>query len=102
MYQWLAKNYDNVASISVKENKGVGNIKFVSTWVDWTSVIVSWESVWDSPRYRVSYGTDKNSLTKDCGCKFYWGINRKFTSRDNLLLSSFSIRWRVSLFWRAI
>lgn len=64
MYQWLAKNYDNVASISVKENKGVGNIKFVSTWVDWTSVIVSWESVWDSPRYRVSYGTDKNSLQK--------------------------------------
>lgn len=64
MYQWLAKNYDNVANIVVKENKGVGNIKFVATWVDWTSVIVSWDSVWNVPRYRVSYGTDRNSLQK--------------------------------------
>ena len=64
MYQWLAKNYDDVASISIKENKGVGNVKFVTTWVDGSSVIVSWDSIWNSPKYRVSYGTDKNSLQK--------------------------------------
>ncbi|MCK9466999.1 MAG: fibronectin type III domain-containing protein [Candidatus Absconditabacterales bacterium] len=64
MYQGLAKNYDDVASISIKENKGVGNVKFVTTGVDGSSVIVSWDSIGNSPKYRVSYGTDKNSLQK--------------------------------------
>ncbi len=64
MYAWIPRNYDNVASIFVKENKGVGNVRFVSTWVDGTSVIVSWDSRWHFPKYRVFYGTDQNNLQK--------------------------------------
>lgn len=61
---WVVKNYENVANVSVKENNSIWNIRFVSTWVDGTSVSVSWDPMWNAPSYRVSYGTDKNSLQK--------------------------------------
>jgi hypothetical protein len=64
VHGWNLKDYDNVANFFVKESKSVGSIRFVSTWVDGTSVYVSWDAIWNSPRYRVSYGTDRNSLQK--------------------------------------
>ena len=64
IFGWNLKNYENVTSLSVKQSNTVWNIKFVSTWVDWTSVMVSRDPIWSSPRYRVSYGIDRNSLQK--------------------------------------
>ncbi len=61
---WNTKYYDDVANISVEESIAISNIRFHSVWVDGTSVNVSWEPIWDSPKYRISYGTDRNSLQK--------------------------------------
>lgn len=61
---WVNKDYKNVSNILVKESKSVWNVRFVSTWVDWTSVNISRDPMWSAPSYRVSYGTDRNSLQK--------------------------------------
>ena len=58
------KNYDNVASISIEENTAIWDVKFHSVWVDGTSVNVSWNPIWDAPKYKIAYGTDRNSLQK--------------------------------------
>lgn len=58
------KYYDSVANIFVQENDSISNIRFYSVWVDGTSVNVSWDPIWDAPKYRISYGTDRNSLQK--------------------------------------
>jgi len=61
---WISKDYDNISNILIKENNTVWNIRFVSTWVDWTSINVSWDPMWNATNYRVSYGTDRNTLQK--------------------------------------
>lgn len=61
---WNEKHYDTVASITVKENLTIWGVKFHSVWVDGTSVNVSWDPIGDAPKYRISYGTDRNSLQK--------------------------------------
>lgn len=58
------KNYTNIASFLVTEDNSVSNIKFVTTWVDGTSVMVSWDSLWNSSRYRISYGINHDDLQK--------------------------------------
>lgn len=61
---WNTKNYEDIANIVVEENITIANIKFHSVWVDWTSVNVSWDPIGDAPKYKISYGTDRNSLQK--------------------------------------
>ncbi len=61
---WNTKYYDNVANIFVEQNDTIWSIRFYSVWVDGTSVNVSWDPIWDAPKYRISYGTDRNSLQK--------------------------------------
>ncbi len=56
--------YEDVANIFVQQNDSISNIRFHSVWVDGTSVNVSWDPIWDAPKYRISYGTDRNSLQK--------------------------------------
>ncbi|HRX63867.1 MAG TPA: fibronectin type III domain-containing protein [Candidatus Absconditabacterales bacterium] len=58
------KNYNDISSIFVQENTTISNIKFHSVGVDGTSVNVSWDPIGDSPKYRIFYGTDRNSLQK--------------------------------------
>ena len=58
------KIYEKVETLLVKEYKWVSNIKFIATGVDWSQVIVSWEAIWDIPRYQINYWTWKEDLTK--------------------------------------
>jgi len=58
------KNYSNIAHLSIEENIAVWDVKFHSVWVDGTSVNVSWNPIWDAPKYKIAYGTDRNSLQK--------------------------------------
>ena len=51
-------------TISVKEYVWVKNIKFSATGVDWTQVVVSWETVGNISRYQITYWTWKNDLNK--------------------------------------
>ncbi len=59
-----SKYYEDVANIFVQQNDSISNVRFHSVWVDGTSVNVSWDPIWDAPKYRISYGTDRNSLQK--------------------------------------
>ena len=59
------KTYANVDTIVVAEHIGVYNVKFSSTWVDGTSIIMTWEQVWNSPKYNILYGTQKDNLQKN-------------------------------------
>jgi hypothetical protein len=61
---WNTKNYDDVANLTVAENNTISDVRFYSIWVDGTSVKVSWSPIWDAPKYKISYGTDRNSLQK--------------------------------------
>jgi hypothetical protein len=61
---WNTKNYDDVSNITVEENNIISDVRFHSIWVDGTSVTVSWSPIWDAPKYKISYGTDRNSLQK--------------------------------------
>ena len=56
------KIYENVDSINIKEDISIWNIQFTSTGVDWTQVIISWESVWNIAKYQISYGTWRDNL----------------------------------------
>ena len=58
------KIYENADTISVREYVWVKNIKFTTTGVDWSQVVVSWETVWNISRYQITYWTGKNDLTK--------------------------------------
>jgi hypothetical protein len=58
------KIYEKVETLLVKEYKWVSNIKFIATGVDWSQVIISWETIWDIPRYQINYWTWKEDLTK--------------------------------------
>ncbi len=61
---WNTKNYDNVANLTIEENNIISDVRFHSVWVDGTSVTVSWNPIGDAPKYKISYGTDRNSLQK--------------------------------------
>ena len=58
------KIYEKADTISVKEYVWVKNIKFSATGVDWTQVVVSWETVGNISRYQITYWTWKNDLNK--------------------------------------
>lgn len=55
--------YENIEKISISENIGVSNIQFTATWIDGTMVIVTWEGIWDIPKYQINYGTSKDDLS---------------------------------------
>ncbi|HKL44406.1 MAG TPA: fibronectin type III domain-containing protein [Candidatus Absconditabacterales bacterium] len=59
-----SKYYEDVANIFVQQNDSISNVRFHSVGVDGTSVNVSWDPIGDAPKYRISYGTDRNSLQK--------------------------------------
>lgn len=59
------KTYANVASLEVAEHIWVSNVKFTSTGVDGTSIIMIWESIWNAPKYNILYGTQKDNLQKN-------------------------------------
>jgi len=61
---WNTKNYDKISNLNIAENNSVNGVRFHSVWVDWTSVTVSREPIDNAPKYRISYGTDRNSLQK--------------------------------------
>lgn len=67
-----SKKYMNIASLSVDENIWVYNIKFASTWVDGTSIIMTWDQVWNSPKYNILYGTQKDNLQKSVIVSSTW------------------------------
>ncbi len=56
------KIYENIEAISVKENIAISNIKFTSTGVDGTQVVVSRDTIGSVPRYQINYGTWKTNL----------------------------------------
>ena len=66
------KIYQNISNIFVQENIWVSNVKFVSTWVDGTSVIMSWEAIWNAPQYKILYGTQKDSMQKSINVSSTW------------------------------
>lgn len=57
------KIYESVDKIFITENISVSNVQFVATWIDGTMVIVSWEGIWDIPKYQINYGTSKDDLS---------------------------------------
>ena len=59
---WNERSYEKIDSIFVKESNAIINIKFTSTGVDWTQVIVSWESIWGIDKYKINYWTGKDNL----------------------------------------
>lgn len=59
---WQTKSYEDVASLNIKETFSVETIKFSNVSVDWKSLTVSWDAIWDAAKYRISYWTDRNSL----------------------------------------
>ena len=59
---WNEKIYENVDSIFIKESNAIINIKFTSTGIDGTQVIVSWETIWSVDKYQINYGTGKDNL----------------------------------------
>lgn len=58
------KIYEKADTISVREYVWVKNIKFTTTGIDWSQVIVSWETIGNIPRYQITYWTGKTDLTK--------------------------------------
>lgn len=58
------KTYANVASLDVAEHIWVSNVKFTATWVDGTSIIMTWDAIWTAPKYNILYGTQKDNLQK--------------------------------------
>lgn len=62
MENWNEKVYENKDSFSVQEYIWISNIKFASTWVDGSQVIVSREVVWSIEKFMVNYGVDKENL----------------------------------------
>lgn len=88
------KTYQNISNIFVKENIWVSNVKFASTWVDGTSVIMSWEAIWQAAQYKILYGTQKDSMQKSITVWSTWvlienlqvGVSYYFqiTPMDNL------------------
>lgn len=58
------KIYEKAETLLVKEYIWVSNIKFIATGVDWSQVIVSWETIGDIPRYQINYWTWKEDLSK--------------------------------------
>lgn len=58
------KIYEKADTLSVKEYIWVSNIKFTATGIDWSQVVVSWETIWDIPKFQIVYWTWKNDLTK--------------------------------------
>lgn len=61
---WTTKTYSNIADINVQENIWVYNVKFSTTWVDGTSIIMTREQLWNAPKYNILYGTQKDNLQK--------------------------------------
>lgn len=59
---WNERVYEKIDSIFVKENKAITNIKFTSTGVDWSQIIVSWESIGVIDKYKINYWIDKDNL----------------------------------------
>lgn len=56
------KIYEKVDKISIEQNASISNIKFTSTGVDWTKVIISRETIWSVDKYQINYGTWKDDL----------------------------------------
>ncbi len=69
---WTSKSYSNIASIFVQENIWVYNVKFTSTWVDGTSIIITWDQLWNSPKYNILYWTQKDNLQKSVIVSSTW------------------------------
>lgn len=69
---WTTKSYKNIASINVEENIWVLNVKFAATWVDGTAVVVTWDQMWNAPKYNILYGTQKDNLQKNLVVSTTW------------------------------
>lgn len=69
---WTTKTYSNVAWLFVAENIWVYNVKFESTWVDWTSIVITWDQLWNSPKYNILYWTQKDNLQKNVIVSSTW------------------------------
>lgn len=56
------KEYEKIDSIFIKESNAVINVKFTSTGIDGTQVIVSRETIWTIEKFKINYGTGKDNL----------------------------------------
>lgn len=65
MVNGTKKTYENVDSLDVAEHIWVYNVTFSSTGVDGTSIIMTWEQVWNAPKYNILYGTQRDNLQKN-------------------------------------
>lgn len=71
------KIYENVSSIFVQENNAITNIKFTSTGIDGSQVIVSRETIWTIEKYKINYWTWKDDL-----------INSETVSSSTILINN--------------
>lgn len=69
---WTTKTYNKIAAIHVDENVWIYNVKFAATWVDGTSITITWDQLWDSPKYNILYGTQKDNLQKNLVVSTTW------------------------------
>lgn len=58
------KIYEKIETLNVEEYVWISNIKFAMTGVDWTQVIVSWDTIWEVSKYQINYWTWKENLDK--------------------------------------
>lgn len=64
LVEWMdTKDYKNISTIIIEQNTSISNIKFTATGVEWTDVVVSWDTIWDVDKYLVNYGTWKDALS---------------------------------------
>ena len=71
------KIYENISSIFVQENNAITNIKFTSTGIDGSQVLVSWETIWSIEKYKINYWTWKDDL-----------INSNIVSSSTILINN--------------
>ena len=60
---WNEKIYENIDMIEIEENISISNIKFTSTGLDGSQVVVSWDTIWSVSKYQINYGTARNNLS---------------------------------------
>jgi len=62
MAGWSKKQYTWVTTLIVQPNISIGKIRMFADTIDKTKLNITWETIWDAPQYKISYGTGEDSL----------------------------------------
>jgi hypothetical protein len=62
---WNTKMYNDVASLTVDKNIAIWPIRFYTESIDRSSITLSWQVFWQSPRFLLKYGINKDNLNQE-------------------------------------